>query len=96
MFGPEDCYYEHEAQVYCHFHYSTRFAVACAGCNMAILKQYVEIEREESVDHWHPECYMIQKVIKKKKNRSSQRFFIVLECKNRLPFIKRNRKISKQ
>ncbi|CAO3696292.1 unnamed protein product [Rhizopus stolonifer] len=28
---------------------------------MAILKQYVEIEREESVDHWHPECYMIQK-----------------------------------
>ncbi|KAG1453609.1 hypothetical protein G6F55_008049 [Rhizopus delemar] len=62
VFGPDDCYYEHDRQVYCHFHYSTRFAIACAGCNMAILKQYVEIERENSiVDHWHPECYMIQK-----------------------------------
>ncbi|KAI9266076.1 hypothetical protein BY458DRAFT_437655 [Sporodiniella umbellata] len=61
IFGPEDCYYEHQDQVYCHFHYSTRFAVACAGCSMAILKQYVEIEREECIDHWHPECYMIQK-----------------------------------
>lgn len=62
VFGPDDSYYEHDGQVYCHFHYSTRFAVSCAGCDMAILKQYVEIERGDAVDHWHPECYMIQKV----------------------------------
>lgn len=61
VFGPEDSYYEHESKVYCHFHYSTRFAVSCAGCDMSILKQYVEIERNDIVDHWHPECYMIQK-----------------------------------
>ncbi|CEI94546.1 hypothetical protein RMCBS344292_08755 [Rhizopus microsporus] len=61
VFGPDDSYYEHDGQVYCHFHYSTRFAVSCAGCDMAILKQYVEIERGDAVDHWHPECYMIQK-----------------------------------
>ncbi|KAL9542809.1 hypothetical protein MBANPS3_008421 [Mucor bainieri] len=61
VFGPDDSYYEHEHKVYCHFHYSTRFAVSCAGCDMSILKQYVEIERNDVVDHWHPECYMIQK-----------------------------------
>ncbi|CEP19572.1 hypothetical protein [Parasitella parasitica] len=61
VFGPDDSYYEHDSKVYCHFHYSTRFAVACAGCDMSILKQYVEIERNDKVDHWHPECYMIQK-----------------------------------
>jgi hypothetical protein len=62
VFGPDDSYYEHESKVYCHFHYSTRFAVSCSGCDMSILKQYVEIERNDIVDHWHPECYMIQKV----------------------------------
>ncbi|KAI8339340.1 hypothetical protein BC941DRAFT_393470 [Chlamydoabsidia padenii] len=61
-FGPNDSYYEHDGQVYCHYHYSTQFAVMCAGCEMAILKQYVEIDRNESVEHWHPECYMIYKV----------------------------------
>ncbi|KAI9245033.1 hypothetical protein EDC94DRAFT_699585 [Helicostylum pulchrum] len=61
VFGPDDSYYEHDQKVYCHFHYSTRFAVSCAGCDMSILKQYVEIERNDAVDHWHPECYMIQK-----------------------------------
>lgn len=66
VFGPEDSYYEHESKVYCHFHYSTRFAVSCAGCDMSILKQYVEIERNDIVDHWHPECYMIQKVKREK------------------------------
>ncbi|KAI8065595.1 hypothetical protein BC940DRAFT_303793 [Gongronella butleri] len=60
-FGPSDSYYEHEGHVYCHYHYSTKFAVMCAGCNMAILKQYVEIDRNNSVEHWHPECYMIHK-----------------------------------
>lgn len=63
VFGPEDSYYEHDGQVFCHFHYSTQFAVSCAGCQMAILKQYVEIDRKDIIEHWHPECYMIHKVI---------------------------------
>ncbi|KAI9011911.1 hypothetical protein CLU79DRAFT_829208 [Phycomyces nitens] len=60
-FGPEDSYYEHNGQVFCHFHYSIQFAVMCAGCEMAILKQYVEIDRNDEAEHWHPECYMIHK-----------------------------------
>ncbi|KAI9316614.1 hypothetical protein BX666DRAFT_2136106 [Dichotomocladium elegans] len=61
VFGPEDSYYEHDGQVFCHYHYSTQFAVSCAGCEMAILKQYVEIDRKDVIEHWHPECYMIHK-----------------------------------
>lgn len=62
VFGPQDSYYEHAGQVYCHFHYSTRFAVKCTGCKTAILKQFVEINRNNVDEHWHPECYMIHKV----------------------------------
>lgn len=62
VFGPQDSYYEHAGSVYCHFHYSTRFAVKCTGCRTAILKQFVEINRNSQDEHWHPECYMIHKV----------------------------------
>lgn len=62
LFGPQDSYYEHDGDVYCHFHYSTRFATKCAGCNSAILKQFVEINRNSRDECWHPECYMINKV----------------------------------
>ena len=62
LFGPQDSYYEHEGDVYCHYHYSTRFATKCAGCNTAILKQFVEINRNMRDECWHPECYMINKV----------------------------------
>ncbi|KAF9269024.1 RhoGAP-domain-containing protein [Marasmius fiardii PR-910] len=61
LFGPQDSYYEHDGDVYCHFHYSTRFATKCAGCNTAILKQFVEINRNQRDECWHPECYMINK-----------------------------------
>lgn len=61
QFGPEDSYYEHGGQVYCHFHYSTLFAIQCAGCQTAILKQFVEINRNNADEHWHPECYMIHR-----------------------------------
>ncbi|KAI0343230.1 RhoGAP-domain-containing protein [Trametopsis cervina] len=61
LFGPQDSYYEHDGNVYCHFHYSTRFATKCAGCNSAILKQFVEINRNMRDECWHPECYMINK-----------------------------------
>ncbi|KAF9462867.1 hypothetical protein BDZ94DRAFT_1309201 [Collybia nuda] len=61
LFGPQDSYYEHDGDVYCHFHYSTRFATKCAGCSSAILKQFVEINRNMKDECWHPECYMINK-----------------------------------
>ncbi|KAI8352256.1 hypothetical protein B0O80DRAFT_454109 [Mortierella sp. GBAus27b] len=61
VFGPKDSYYEHDGQVYCHYHYSINYAVKCAGCRTAILKQFVEINRNSQDEHWHPECYMIHK-----------------------------------
>ncbi|KAF9005924.1 hypothetical protein BDQ17DRAFT_1352402 [Cyathus striatus] len=61
LFGPQDSYYEHDGDVFCHFHYSTRFATKCAGCGSAILKQFVEINRNMRDECWHPECYMINK-----------------------------------
>ncbi|KAI9676547.1 MAG: hypothetical protein M1817_000706 [Caeruleum heppii] len=61
VFGAQDSYYEHEGQVYCHYHYSTQFAQKCTGCQTAILKQFVEIFRNGQNQHWHPECYMIHK-----------------------------------
>ena len=62
IFGPRDSYYEHDGNVYCHFHYSTQFAVQCHGCKRAILKQFVEKLRNGTTQHWHPECYIIYKV----------------------------------
>ena len=62
LFGPQDSYYEHEGDVFCHYHYSTRCATRCAGCDTAILKQFVEIQRDQRDECWHPECYMINKV----------------------------------
>lgn len=61
IFGAQDSYYEHEGQVFCHYHYSTQFAQRCFGCQTAILKQFVEIYRNGQNQHWHPECYMIHK-----------------------------------
>ncbi|KAI7876857.1 RhoGAP-domain-containing protein [Lichtheimia hyalospora FSU 10163] len=61
VFGPEDSYYEHDNNVYCHYHYSIKFAIQCSGCETAILKQFVEIPRNNIDEHWHPECYMIHK-----------------------------------
>ncbi|WVR09101.1 hypothetical protein IAU60_006163 [Kwoniella sp. DSM 27419] len=61
LFGPNDSYYEHSGKVYCHYHYSTQFAVKCVGCETAILKQFVEMNRNGRDECWHPECYMISK-----------------------------------
>ncbi|KAH9041098.1 hypothetical protein EDB85DRAFT_1886718 [Lactarius pseudohatsudake] len=61
LFGPQDSYYEHDNEIYCHYHYSTRFSTKCAGCSTAILKQFVEINRNQRDECWHPDCYMINK-----------------------------------
>ena len=62
VLGPQDLYYEHENGVYCHYHYSTRFATKCAGCDTAILNQLVKTENGTRYEYWHPECRMIEKV----------------------------------
>ncbi|RKP14569.1 hypothetical protein BJ684DRAFT_15121 [Piptocephalis cylindrospora] len=104
VFGPQDSYYEHDGHVYCHYHFSIRFAGKCIGCRYPILKQFVEINKQPGPnappssssstsaptnisppsstttttvthsplsaasmtpmgadEHWHPECYMINK-----------------------------------
>lgn len=61
VFGPEDSYYEHQGDIFCHYHYSTDFAAKCEGCQTSILKQFVEMYRGGKQQQWHPECYMIFK-----------------------------------
>jgi hypothetical protein len=90
LFGPQDSYYEHDGDVYCHFHYSTRFATKCAGCSSAILKQFVEINRNMRDECWHPECYMINKVRVRGVNLTGHLLnHSVLECQSRLAEVKR-------
>jgi hypothetical protein len=62
LFGPQDSYYEREEELYCHFHYSTRFATRCDGCTLPILTKYVSIQRDGREQCWHPDCYTIHKV----------------------------------
>ena len=78
LFGPQDSYYEHDGDVFCHFHYSTRFATKCAGCGSAILKQFVEINRNMRDECWHPECYMINKVCSPISRRRIGNSFVVV------------------
>ncbi|KAK9467919.1 hypothetical protein V1512DRAFT_260356 [Lipomyces arxii] len=61
VFRKDDNYYERDGSVYCHFHFSTLFADRCEGCHSAILKQFVENFKNGRHEHWHPECYMINK-----------------------------------
>lgn len=61
----EPCF-EYDGQAYCRYHFSLLHKTHCAGCDQAILKQFVEHPNYPG-KKWHPECYMIQKV-KKKKN----------------------------
>jgi hypothetical protein len=61
----EQDYYEHENEYYCQFHYSTRFATKCAGCDSAILgsrRPCVEIKRRTRHECWHQDCHMIYEV----------------------------------
>ncbi|KAF1961409.1 hypothetical protein CC80DRAFT_437190 [Byssothecium circinans] len=58
--GTNDSYYEHDEAVLCKRHY-LRHAHNCHGCEMPVLKQFVEIFRNGQNQVWHPECYMIHK-----------------------------------
>lgn len=61
VFESDESYYEHEGNIYCHFHYSKLYASHCEGCHSSIVKQFVELFRGGRNQQWHPECYMVHK-----------------------------------
>lgn len=61
VFESDESYYEHENNIYCHFHYSKLFATKCEGCQSSIVKQFVELFKGGRNQQWHPECYMVFK-----------------------------------
>lgn len=61
VFDSEESYYEHENNIYCHYHYSKLFATKCEGCQSSIVKQFVELFKGGKNQQWHPECYMVYK-----------------------------------
>lgn len=61
VFESDESYYEHDNNIYCHFHYSKLYASHCEGCQSSIVKQFVELFRGGRNQHWHPECYMVHK-----------------------------------
>lgn len=60
-FDADEDFFNHENDIYCHYHFSKFFIDRCEGCEFAILKQYVEISRGGRNQKWHVECYMIHK-----------------------------------
>lgn len=61
IFESDESYYEHENNIYCHYHYSKLFASNCDGCKSSIVKQFVELFKGGKNQQWHPECYMVHK-----------------------------------
>ncbi|EGW34567.1 uncharacterized protein SPAPADRAFT_54685 [Spathaspora passalidarum NRRL Y-27907] len=61
VFESDESYYEHESNIYCHYHYSKLYASHCEGCHSSIVKQFVELFRGGRKQQWHPECYMVHK-----------------------------------
>lgn len=61
VFDSDESYYEHENNIYCHYHYSKLFATKCEGCQVSIVKQFVELFKGGKNQQWHPECYMVYK-----------------------------------
>ncbi|KND02774.1 uncharacterized protein SPPG_01855 [Spizellomyces punctatus DAOM BR117] len=62
VFRQHDSYYEQDGNVYCQLHYSQLFAAKCGGCRTAVLRSFVETNKAEWTEKWHPECYMIYKL----------------------------------
>lgn len=60
-FDTDEDFFNHENNIYCHYHFSKFFIERCEGCEFAILKQFVEIFRGGRNQKWHVECYMIHK-----------------------------------
>ena len=62
VFRQNDSYYERDDKIYCPEHYANAFAAVCQGCQMSVLNNYVELKREDIMEQWHPNCYMLYKV----------------------------------
>lgn len=61
VFESDESYYEHEGNIFCHYHYSKLYASHCEGCHSSIVKQFVELFKGGRNQQWHPECYMVHK-----------------------------------
>lgn len=62
VFQPNASYYEYNGNIYCQNHYSALFAQKCGGCHTPVLRQLIEVNKNnETQEQWHPECYMIYK-----------------------------------
>lgn len=60
-------YYMWGSAIYCLLHYATQYAELCNGCNIPILKEYVEVNKPRSkAGIWHPQCYEIHNTWKVK------------------------------
>jgi hypothetical protein len=56
-----DTYYEHSKEVFCVGCYLKQHADVCAGCEMPVIEQHVEISNNGVQQSWHSECYTICK-----------------------------------
>ncbi|KAI9024038.1 hypothetical protein DFJ74DRAFT_62185 [Hyaloraphidium curvatum] len=60
VFSKDDAIYERNGNIYCQFHYSLLFAAKCGSCHTAVLRRFIEVNRNEgAVEHWHLNCYTI-------------------------------------
>ncbi|RKP19440.1 RhoGAP-domain-containing protein [Rozella allomycis CSF55] len=59
VFEKHEVYYEHNDEVFCHYHYATLHATKCSGCGMAILKKF--LQNNDSL-MFHPECYSLLRI----------------------------------
>lgn len=60
-FGTNDEYHENHGELLCPKHYSLSMAHKCSGCLTSITGKFVENNKENKNQKWHPECYMIHK-----------------------------------
>lgn len=62
-FDGKGSYFEHKGAIYCQMHYSSTFALQCGGCGNPVLKNFVKYRTcSGSMQHWHPQCFMIYKL----------------------------------
>ncbi len=57
-------YFEKHSQIFCHYHYSTTESYRCESCNLPILKQFVEVNKDIKTERWHLDCYRVHDILK--------------------------------
>jgi hypothetical protein len=55
-------YYERDGKNYCDYHYINEYASQCIGCQLPILKEFINLEDGGTPVIWHPECYKMNRL----------------------------------